>query len=140
MVINPSHRPKQKRAGRKPVRDAAVDLLRIAAHYGHDSDVDGEAAYRAGLAKFGTWGDNYGYAGEQEPSTASLDRSLDQLAALNGDGRQMLLDAVTDVVLHDEQLTIPEAELIRAICASLEIPLPPQIGVSLNSDSISGSD
>lgn len=139
-VINPSYSPKQKRVGRKPVRDAAVDLLRIAAHYGHDSDVDGEAAYRAGLAIFGNWGDAYDYAGEHEVSTASLDRSLDQLVALNGDGRQMLLDAVTEVVLHDDKLTVPEAELIRAICASLEIPLPPQIGVSLNSDSISGSD
>jgi len=52
----------------------------------------------------------------------------------------MLLDSVTSVVLHDEKLTVVESELIRAICASLEIPLPPQIGVSLNSDSNSGSD
>jgi hypothetical protein len=52
----------------------------------------------------------------------------------------MLLETVTTVVLHDEQLTVPEAELIRTICASLEIPLPPQIGVSLNSDTDSGSD
>ncbi|MGI9272680.1 MAG: M48 family metalloprotease [Woeseiaceae bacterium] len=139
-VINPSNNPKQKRAGRKPVRDAAVELLRIAAHYGHDDDVEGEAAFRAGLAKFGNWGSAYPFAGDQAPSTASLDKSLDQLAALNGDGREMLLDAITAVVLHDEQLTVAEAELVRAICASLGIPLPPQIGVSLNSDSISGSD
>jgi Zn-dependent protease with chaperone function len=139
-VINPSASIKRKRAGRKVVRDAAVELLRITAHYGHSSDADGEAAFRSGLAVFGNWGGDYAYAGEHSPSTAGLDKSLDQLAALNGEGRQMLLNAVTQVVLHDEQLTVPEAELIRAICASLEIPLPPQIGVSLNSDSVSGSD
>ncbi len=80
------------------------------------------------------------YNGERKPSTAALDKSLDTLVALNGEGRKMLLDTVTTVVLHDEQLTVREAELIRAICASLEIPLPPQIGVSLNSDTDSGSD
>jgi Zn-dependent protease with chaperone function len=138
-VIDPSSTPKRKRAGRKAVRDAAVELLRISANYGNDDMTQGEAAFRAGLTAFGDWGDAYSYPGETQASTASLDRSLDQLAALNGDGRQMLLNAVTQVVMHDEQLTIPEAELVRAICASLEIPLPPQIGVSLNSDSNRGS-
>jgi Zn-dependent protease with chaperone function len=139
-VIDPSSAPKRQRAGRKAVRAAAVELLRIAAHYGNDSATQGEAAFRTGLAAFGDWGDAYSYSGETQPSTAGLDRSLDQLATLNGDGRQMLLNAVTQVVMHDEQLTVAEAELVRAICASLEIPLPPQIGVSLNSDSKSGSD
>ena len=139
-IISPSRSPKRRRAGRKPVREAAVELLRIVAHHGHAVDAEGEAAFRAGLKKFGKWGQNSSYAGERKPSTAALDKSLDMLVALNGDGRKMLLGAVTTVVLHDEQLTIPEAELIRAICASLEIPLPPQIGVSLNSDTDSGSD
>ena len=139
-VINPSKTLKRRRAGRKPVRAAAVELLRIVAHYGHDSDADSEAAFRAGLSKFGKWGDAYTYAGDSEPSTASLEKNLDMLVALNGDGRQMLLNAITRVVLHDARLTVPEAELVRVICASLEIPLPPQIGVSLNSDTHPGSD
>jgi hypothetical protein len=139
-VINPSGSPKRRRAGRKPVRDAAVELLRIVAHHGHAVPADAEAAFHAGLKGFGKWGENCAYNGDRKPSTAALDKSLDTLVALNGEGRKMLLDTVTTVVLHDEQLTVPEAELIRAICASLEIPLPPQIGVSLNSDTDSGSD
>ena len=139
-IIAPAARKKHRRAGRKPVRDAAVELLRVVAHFGHSNESDGEAAFRAGLSKFGKWGDDYAYAGDSDLSTASLEKSLDQLVALNGEGRQMLLDSVTQVVLHDEQLTVPEAELIRAICASLEIPLPPQIGVSLNSTPDTGSE
>ncbi len=139
-VINPSKSPKRRRVGRKPVRGAAVELLRIVAHHGHDTDADREAAFRAGLRNFGKWGDEYAYTGESQPSTAGLEKSLDMLVALNGDGRQMLLSAVTGVVLHDERLTVPEAEMIRVICASLEIPLPPQIGVSLNSNTNSGSE
>jgi Zn-dependent protease with chaperone function/uncharacterized tellurite resistance protein B-like protein len=138
--INPSQLPRPVRAGRKDVRDAAVELLRVIAHHGHSDSHDGEAAFRAGLSQFGGWGDSYDYAADAELSTAELDMSLDRLIALNGDGRQMLLDAVTKVVLHDNRLQVSEAELVRAICASLEIPLPPQIGVSWNSDPDSGSE
>lgn len=139
-VMHPSKGHNNKRASRKDVRDAAVDLLRIVAQHGHDNESDGEAAYRAGLVKFGNWGDAYTYGSDFAATTSSLEKSLDQLVSLNSEGRQMLLDSVTTVVLHDDKLTVPEAELVRTICASLEIPLPPQIGVSLNSNSNSGSD
>ena len=132
-VMQPSKRRKNKRASRKDVRGAAVDLLRVVAQYGHDNDAEGEAAFRSGLGKFGNWGDAYTYSSETTATTSSLEKSLDQLVSLNSEGRQMLLDSVTTVVLHDDKLTVPEAELVRTICASLEIPLPPQIGVSLNS-------
>ena len=137
--IDPSHRPRIARTGRKVVRDAAVNLLRLVAHHGHSTSSEGEAAFRAGLHVFGRWGEAYEYNGDHELSTVELDQSLDQLIALNGAGCQMLLDAVTKVVLHDGQLGITEAELVRAVCASLEIPLPPQIGVSWNSSPKSGS-
>jgi Zn-dependent protease with chaperone function len=139
-VMQPSKSRKAKRASRKDVRNAAVDLMRVVAQHGHDNDADGEAAFRSGLEKFGKWGDAYTYDSDIAATTSSLEKSLDQLVSLNSEGRQMLLDSVTTVVLHDEKLTVPEAELVRTICASLEIPLPPQIGVSLNSDSNSGSD
>lgn len=138
--MDPSRQPRVVHAGRKVVRDAAVELLRVVAHYGHSSSGDAEAAFRAGLRLFGRWGESYQYTGDHELSVAELDQNLDQLIALNGAGRQMLLDAITRVVLHDRKLAVTEAELVRAICASLEIPLPPQIGVSWNSNPKSGSN
>ncbi len=137
--ITPSQMPKTRRADRKPVREAAVNLLRIVAHYGHSDAGAAAAAFRAGLSAFGGWGDAIDYSAPQDVSTTALDDSLDLLVALNGDGRQMLLDAVTKVVSHDQRLTVIEKELVRAVCASLEIPLPPIIGVSLNSVPDSGS-
>ncbi len=139
-VMRPSRSPRRKRADRTAVRDAAVDLLRIVARHGHVNVTDGEAAFRSGLGKFGNWGDDYEYGSEMTATTNSLEKSLDQLVSLNSEGRQMLLDSVIAVAMHDAQLTVPEAELIRTICASLDIPLPPQIGVSLNPDSTSGSN
>jgi len=47
------------------------------------------------------------------------------LAGLNSKGRRAMLEAVTTVAVHDNEVTIAEAELIRAICASLNVPLPP---------------
>lgn len=138
-VMNPSKGRSRKRAGRKPVREAAVHLLRIVARHGHADESEAEAAFRAGLAVFGKWGDNYAFVTDQSSTTRDLEKSIDQLVALNAEGRQMLLDSVTTVVLHDEQLTVPEAELVRTVCASLEIPLPPQIGVSLKAVPDSGS-
>ena len=137
--MQPSKSRKHKRSGRKAVRAAAVHLLQTVAQHGHESGTEAEAAYRAGLSKFGEWGDNYAYVADRTSTTTGLENSLDQLVALNAEGRQMLLDSVTTVVLHDDELTVPEAELVRAICASLEIPLPPQIGVSWNSVAESGS-
>ena len=138
-VMNPSKSQKRKRAGRKPVRDAAVSLLRIVAQHGHADASQAEAAFRAGLSAFGDWGDAYAYSSDEKPTTSNLEKSIDQLVSLNAEGRQMLLDSVTQVVLHDDELTVAEAELVRTVCASLEIPLPPQIGVSLNSVRNSGS-
>ena len=137
-VLQPS-KPPRKRARRQDVRDAAAELLRIVAQYGHANAASGEAAFRSGLSQFGSWADDYQYETDTRSTIFSLEQSLDRLVALNAEGRQMLLDAVTGVVLHDSELTLPEAELVRTICASLEIPLPPQIGVSLNSVSDSGS-
>ena len=124
-AIDPSHTKKRRRAKRKPVRDAAVNLLRIVAHHGHRSDTAGESAFRAGLAVMGDWASHFAYGPNGEFSAAALDSSLDMLVALNGDGRKMLLGAISAVVMFDGKLTAPEGELMRAVCASLECPLPP---------------
>lgn len=137
--MNPAKPPRPKKASRQDVRDAAVELLRVIAQYGHQVDAAGQSAFRAGLNQFGNWGDAYEYHSDIKSTTFTLEKSLDQLVSLNAEGRQMLLDAVTTVVLYDNELTIPEAELIRTVCASLDIPLPPQIDVSLNSVEESGS-
>ncbi len=138
-VMQPSKPARRTRAEREDVRDAAVELLRVVAEHGHDNDADRAAAFHAGLDHFGKWGDAYEYHSEIRSTTFSLEKSLDQLVSLNAEGRQMLLDAVTRVVLHDDQLTLAEAELVRTICASLEIPLPPQFGVSLDAVAKTGS-
>jgi Zn-dependent protease with chaperone function len=122
---DPSGRQKHRRATREPVRRAAVDLLRVIARHGHDNDDERRRAFAAGAAVFGKWGSKFGYDTDHEYSVAVLDKSLQILLALNGEGKQLLLEAVTAVVMSDKTLSVAEAELIRAICASLDCPLPP---------------
>jgi Zn-dependent protease with chaperone function len=124
-VFDPGHKPRQRRAARKPVREAAIDLIRIVARHGSETDDNRETAFRAGLETFGDWASNASYGPDEHFSPARLDNHLDMLIALNGEGRQMLVKAVSAVIMFDGKLTASEAELMRAICASLECPLPP---------------
>jgi len=124
-AVDPASRRRRKRASHKPVRRAAVDLLRVVAIHGHTGDDQRQRAFNAGLAVFGNWGEKFSYADDRGSSVTILDQSLEMLLALNGEGQQMLLEAVTAVVMHDKTLSTAEAELIRAICASLDCPLPP---------------
>jgi Zn-dependent protease with chaperone function len=124
-AMHPSRTPQRRSAKRGPVRDAATDLLRMIAHHGHKNDHDGERAFRAGLKVFGDWAEDAEYDVEREFTAHLVDRQLDLLTALNGEGRQMLVKAITAVIAADGKLTNVEADVMRAVCASLDVPLPP---------------
>ena len=124
-ALDPSARRRQRKATREPVRKAAIELLRVVAKYGHDDIDEQRRAFAAGVAGFGKWGSKFGFDADHDYSVAVLDRSLQLLQALNGDGKKMLLDAVTATVMSDKNLSVAEAELIRAVCATLNCPLPP---------------
>jgi hypothetical protein len=54
-----------------------------------------------------------------------FDRALEQLCQLKIAAKQMLIEGMVRTIAHDETLAPTEAELLRAICAVLECPLPP---------------
>jgi Zn-dependent protease with chaperone function len=56
---------------------------------------------------------------------AALDAALDKLAAASGPIKQRTLVAAAHVVASNGTVSVPEAELLRAIAASLDVPLPP---------------
>jgi len=124
-AMHPSRKSKRRSAKRTPVREAAIDLLRVIAHYGHQTDDDGEKAFRAGLQLFGSWAHDARYDVEREFAAPVMDKQLDLLSALNGEGRQMLVKAISTTVAADGKLTNIEADLLRAVCATLAVPLPP---------------
>ena len=118
---------KGNRASKKAIRLAAIDLVSAVAQHGHASADEASSAYRAGIDKFGAWAASTEYEA-QSLRTAKLDRSLDVLGRMNSAGRKSLLQALATTVSHDGKLTATEANLLRAVCASLDCPLPPIIG------------
>ncbi len=139
-AIDPSGRRSAVRARRGQLRAAAIDLLRVLADYGHESDEDSAAAFASGISTLGPWARDAEYHSDRDLTVPVLDRSLDVLLGLNGKGKESLLRAISATAAHDRKLAVAEAELIRAVCATLDYPLPPilvhrevRIGVSSNS-------
>jgi hypothetical protein len=126
-AVNPARSPGPRHKARRELRQAAIDLLTVVADYGHDDVASSEKAFEAGRAYFGNWAREHTYRSKQHYTLRALERSLDLLATLNGKGRRLILKAVTAVIVHDHRVTSAESGLIRTICASLDVPLPPLV-------------
>lgn len=120
-----------RRVSRQSRRRAAARLLAILARLGQREPQAARAAYAAGLAVL-RGEDDRDAAGERAPPpelpadwTQALDAALDALRGLSGRRRQRLVEAMVAVIAHDERATLTEIELLRAVCATLECPLPP---------------
>ncbi len=125
-AVDPTGRRRARRASRSEMRSAALDLLRILADYGHEDDDAGRrAAYAAGIATLGDWAQDSQYRSERDYTVSVLDHSLDVLLGLNSKGKESLLRAISATAAFDGKLVVTEAELIRAVCATLDYPLPP---------------
>jgi hypothetical protein len=58
---------------------------------------------------------------------AALDTALDKLMRASGPIKQRTLLAAAHVVGADGQLLVCEAELLRAVSAALDCPMPPMV-------------
>jgi len=124
-AIDPTGRRAAARSGRRELRAATLDLLRSLADYGHQSDADRASAFAAGVATLDSWAHDAIFTADRHLTVAVLDRSLDILLGLNSRGQESLLRAISVTAGHDGTLSTAEAELIRAVCATLNYPLPP---------------
>jgi Zn-dependent protease with chaperone function len=120
----------RNRVSKSAARDAAIDLLGIVADQGHNDAASRDQAFRAGMAVFGGWAKPGNAAVSAAPTVRRLEEALDILGKINSAGRRSLIEAVTRTIAHDGRMTVPEAELLRAICATLDCPLPPIISVA----------
>jgi Zn-dependent protease with chaperone function/tellurite resistance protein len=55
----------------------------------------------------------------------TVDSALDELAQLAPLKKPLLIKACLEVVMADGKITVAEGELMRAVCAALDTPLPP---------------
>jgi Zn-dependent protease with chaperone function len=122
---------RKERASKPATRLAAVQLIRIIADQGNESRESADQAYSAGVAAFGEWASKLKAPVNAKMTVDALDRSLDVLSSLDSKGQRRLIEAVNLCISRDGQLSLAEAELLRAVCASLDCPLPPVLAAVL---------
>jgi hypothetical protein len=118
--------PRRRAAGYQTLsalRDELQVLFSVLAVHGSEDETEARRAYEIGMesmlpgirppfAKPGHW-------------PPRLDQALTRLDRLQPAAKEMLVQALVRTISHDLRMTIPESELLRAICAVLHCPLPP---------------
>jgi Zn-dependent protease with chaperone function len=84
-----------------------------------------QPAFRAGAAQLKLIESRLQFVESAAGDFAALDTALDKLAKASGPIKQRTLMAAAQVVIADGQLLVTEAELLRAIAAALDCPMPP---------------
>ena len=118
--------------GRKPRRtslsQAVPVLFALLARHGHDDERDAAAAYSKGLTQL--MKDQKAAPPPYAPPDdwpVQLDLALARLDALNFRAKQRILEALVQTLTHDGRIALSEAELLRAVCVCLHIPVPPML-------------
>jgi len=104
--------------------DCAV-LLSALARLGTENEPDARAAFARGAARLGETGPALRFLPPEACNLAQVDAALDRLEAAAPGIHRRVLQACAETVAADGQLTVREAELLRAIADALECPLPP---------------
>ncbi len=104
--------------------DAGV-LLSYLALTGGGDDADAEAAFAAALQELGQVSARIAWQPPQEGIIARVDEALRELKRLTMPDRRRLIRACTASIARDGMVSLREAEVLRAVAAALQCPMPP---------------
>jgi len=100
-------------------------LLSLLAYAGARSEQDANAAFTQAQAVLDF--SNFTLLPRSSITLTNADAALEKLNHTKPLQKPQLLKAMSLCILHDDQVTIAEAELFRAIADSLDCPIPPLI-------------
>ena len=121
-TLDPGHAWRRPTLKLSDVEADVVQLLAVLAHAGHAQTADAQRAFMAGLPRV-LPNSSARYAPPAQ-GVAVLDEVWPRLDALLPKAKLMLVEALVATAAHDGRMTIPEAELLRIVCAILHAPLP----------------
>jgi hypothetical protein len=107
----------------KEVSSEAGLVVHAFAHAGEGDTFEG---YRSAMVGLGL--EPVGRAAFSRAELRALDGALYKLSGLAPKPKRSLLDACSALVVRDGRVTASEYELIRAVFASLDVPMPPLLG------------
>ena len=109
---------KKRLSSKKP---ECIHLMAILAMHGSDNISDAKQAFNQGLI-------NLEWPESELPIVKNWSEKLNvvltELNLLHPQEKKKLVIAMAKIILSDDKVSIQEHELLRAICASLHIPLP----------------
>jgi len=112
-------KPPTTHKGIASVANETEVVLSLLAHWGGG----GAAAFDRGMAVLGIAGG--ALRSPTELTSQGLEAALHELELLAPARKPLIIKACLAVVMVDEKLTFAGSELLRAICAALDTPLPP---------------
>lgn len=98
-------------------------VLSALAAAGHDDDQDRSDAFARGAQRLGLPG--LAYQPKLAGGLGSVVEALGVLRAVAPRRKRELLEAAMEVIAHDGEVRVQEAELFRAVADVLECPMPP---------------
>ena len=105
-------------------------VLSALAHASSEDASEAARAFAQGAAQLKLVEGKISFLSETDSGLVQLDAALDKLAGASGPIKQRLLMASAHVVSADGVLLTQEAELLRAVAASLDVPVPPLASLS----------
>jgi Zn-dependent protease with chaperone function len=105
-------------------------VLSALAHASSDDPGEAARAFAEGASQLKLVEGKISLLSAADSGLVQLDAALDKLAGASGPIKQRLLMAAAHVVSADGVLLTQEAELLRAVAASLDVPVPPLSAVS----------
>jgi tellurite resistance protein len=105
----------------QPLMAEIVTVLSALALQGKDPAVGAES-FRAGMARLGV---NEPVLAANDYGLPALDPALNRLAEASLGVKRRVVDAAAHAIASDGVIQPDEAEILRALCAALDIPVPP---------------
>jgi hypothetical protein len=100
-------------------------VLSALARFGSSSPAETDRAFLEGVKALGWSSPDLRLTDEENATVEAIDSALNQLDSGPPSLKKQILEACATCVGADGQVTIEEAELLRAISDSLGCPLPP---------------
>jgi Zn-dependent protease with chaperone function len=105
-----------------------VVVLSLVAWEGQDDPSAAQAAFAAGMQTYTSAQSTGTLLPREQCSPRQFDAALQTLAQASPEVKRRALAACAACILADQQVTVREGELLRAISATLGCPMPPLVG------------
>src|SRR5262245_3027465 len=106
---------------------AVAKVLSLLAWEGQPKPDQSAGAFAAGMRSFAGDDHTYSLSPREECSLAEFDAALKSLKQSTPAIKRRAIVACAAGILADRQVTVRESELLRAICDTLDCPLPPLV-------------